>query len=306
MHAQCGVRGQFRRGVGASWVRVCSAEGNILCLFCTCGVATSYFGFMAVKLSDIVNPFSDAKKEDFCEWLERLELVADLQEVEKKEAFLPLFLRGHAFAVFKQLGEETKKSYAALKGALVSAFSINRITAYEQLRKRALRDGEPVDSFVADLRRLFLLTGVKEVPDELLRCAFIAGLPERCRDQLQLLPGIDSMPMEDLLVKARALVPLSCSDGVTGSCQEVGLGAAGVVSHGKGAGNAGGGRKQEGSARACFVCGDSNHVSRSCPKKVRRCFRCGDPSHFIRDCPKQGNGQGGASSSAREASPENL
>lgn len=275
---------------------------------------------MAVKLSDIVQPFSDARQEDFCEWLERLELVADLQKVDKKESFVPLFLRGHAFAVYKQLGADTKKSYDSLKAALVSAFSINRIDAYGQLQRRVLREGEPVDSFVADLRRLFLLTGVDKVPDAMVQCAFIIGLPERCRDQLRLLPDIDSMPMNDLLVKARALVTSACTDGATNSFREMGLGAAGVVGHRKGsqhwgrkpenaAGDVGGERRQEGAVKACFVCGDVTHLSRNCTKKVRRCFRCGDLSHFIRDCPQQGtqqgNGQGEASSLAQVAFPGN-
>ena len=93
---------------------------------------------MAVKLSDLIKCYENSKGEDFGVWIDKLELVAKLQKITDLTAFLPLFLAGDAFAVYKQLSDEVKTDFGQLKKALLTAFSVNNFNAYEQLRMRTL------------------------------------------------------------------------------------------------------------------------------------------------------------------------
>ena len=115
---------------------------------------------MSVRLGDIIAVYKDEQTSgDFVEWLKKLELVATLKEVDKLEAFLPLFLSGPAFAVYSQLEEETQKDYGSLKAALISAFCASPFAAYEQLKERRLQPSESPDVYLADIKRLIMLTG---------------------------------------------------------------------------------------------------------------------------------------------------
>ena len=65
----------------------------------------------SVKLTDIISKYEGISSGDFTEWVEKLELVAALQNVSDLKSFMPLFLSGPAFAVYKQLTEEEKADY---------------------------------------------------------------------------------------------------------------------------------------------------------------------------------------------------
>ena len=88
----------------------------------------------AVKITDLVRPYNG--DGDIVEWLNKFELVAKLKEIKETENIVPLFLEGSAFAIYNELSDSGKKSYEAIKGALVEAFSLNAFQAYEQLTKR--------------------------------------------------------------------------------------------------------------------------------------------------------------------------
>jgi hypothetical protein len=103
---------------------------------------------MAVKVSDLVKCYEDNNVSgDFNEWCDKLELVAKLQKITELVTFMPLFLSGPAFAVYKQLTDEVKEDYAKLKAAMLVAFCESSYSAYEQLRVRTLLDGETVDVY---------------------------------------------------------------------------------------------------------------------------------------------------------------
>ena len=117
----------------------------------------------SMRFTDIVGTYVDYNTtKEFTVWVEKLELVAQLQEVKSKLNFLPLFSIGPAFAVYHQLSEDVKSNYAILKKELTTAFSTNAFSSYEQLRSRFLSDGESVDVYLADLRRLVNLKGQPE------------------------------------------------------------------------------------------------------------------------------------------------
>ena len=110
-------------------------------------------------LSELIGVYKDSGSGDFLEWVEKLELVAQLQKVKKLTSFVPLFLSGPAFAVYKQLPRDSKDDYDLLKAGLVAAFSASPFEAYEELKGRVLKGSESVDVYLADLRRLIELTG---------------------------------------------------------------------------------------------------------------------------------------------------
>ena len=89
------------------------------------------------------------------------------------KSFLPLFLNGPAFAIYKQLSSEEKDDYEKMKAALLSAFGMNCYAAYDQLQRSVLQDGETVDVYLADLRRLVTLMR-QSTPESLLK-VFIYG-----------------------------------------------------------------------------------------------------------------------------------
>ncbi|XP_067936897.1 E3 ubiquitin-protein ligase rnf213-alpha-like [Watersipora subatra] len=94
---------------------------------------------MSVKVSELIKTYEDGKSGDFSVWVDKLELVAKLQKVDDLTTFLPLFLSGAAFAVYKHLEDDIKEDYPKLKAALLTAFSVDRFSAYIQLQNRALR-----------------------------------------------------------------------------------------------------------------------------------------------------------------------
>lgn len=236
----------------------------------------------SVKLSDIINKYEDSTVSgDFSDWIEKLELVANLQKIEDLISFLPLFLTGAAFAVYKQLSEEDKKDYPKLKAALLLAFGVNSYVAYEQLQRRMYQEGEAVDVYLADLKRLVTLMG-QTTPEPLLKCAFMAGLPSNISVQLKSVAAVETLDLNGLVTRARMM--MSAGEGDM-SC------AAGV-------------RRQ----KSCFSCNGKGHFANECPTKLklrrpRTCYSCGEVGHFARECVKKshgssvtGNGQGGVSS----------
>ena len=236
---------------------------------------TSYFGtsriMAAVKLSDIITRYEDNRSGDFAEWLEKLELVAKLQNMSDLKSFLPLFLNGPAFAIYKQLSSEEKDDYEKMKAALLSAFGMNCYAAYDQLQRRVLQDGETVDVYLADLRRLVTLMG-QSSPEPLLKCSFMAGLPSDVSLQLKSMAAVEKLELEGLVTRARVMLStrnadLSCAVGYT---------------------------KQR---FACYTCGSPAHLARDCPqstrkttpnRNLRRCYECNEmTTHIARTCPKK-------------------
>ena len=253
-------------------------------------LSTSYFGTMSVKVSDLVKPYVDSNKSgDFSDWCEKLELVAGLQKISDLQSFLPLFLEGPAFAVYKQLGSTVQGDYEQLKEALLLAFGQNSFSAYEQLKGRILQDNETVDVYIADLKRLATLMGQGNA-EPLLRCAFISGLPAATATQLKSVVAVETLSLPYLVSRARMMLATTRSASPT-------LCAAGQM------------QKQE---RRCFSCGLVGHMARDCRRKntnveKRACYRCNQLGHLVRDCTAevvmQGNISGGASS-APGASPK--
>ena len=230
---------------------------------------------MAVKLSDLVKTYESVEKSgDFSEWCDKLELVAELQKVKDLHSFLPLFLSGPAFAVYKQMAPTVKADFKALKKELTNAFGVDSFSAYQQLQTRVYVAGETVDVYLADLKRLVELIG-QEDAEPLLKCAFVAGLPTDVAVQLKAIVAVEKLSLNELVARARMILT-TVHGGVT-SC------AVGVVKT----------RDVQ-----CFSCSGRGHVSRDCPtrlksgKKFVRCYTCHAAGHISKNCPQKGNETG--------------
>ena len=243
----------------------------------------------------LIPEFDGGPSQPVAEWLDKVELISELRGLKNLHSIVPLRLTGGAFAVYQQLSTEERNSYDSLKQALISAFAVDRFCAYEQFITRKLRNGEAVDVYLADLRRLARLFG--GMPDASLACAFVAGLPEQARRALRAGSRMEAMTISQLLARARAvLVEEADSDVAAGAAhsEHAGAGPASVV---------------------CHSCGEPNHYARDClsqrgrrgrgsgatSRSGVRCYRCHRRGHLVATCP--GNDGGEESSAVQASSP---
>lgn len=220
----------------------------------------------------MVRPFSG--DGDVIQWICKLEMVAKLRGITELSNFLPLFLEGPAFDVYCEMEETSKKDVEEIKRVLTDAFGTNAFQAYELLAKRSW-NGEPVDVYLSDLRRLAKLADVES--EALLRRAFIVGLPCTVSRELRAVAKIDKMALASIVERARALM-----------AEQVGCATAAVVVR----------RQPQRTAnqpnlprRQCYRCGGP-HLVRSC-KAALTCWTCGTEGHRSNECP--GNERGEAS-----------
>ena len=208
---------------------------------------------------------------NFSEWIRKLELVARSQAIKDPENFLPLFLTGRAFTVYESLSQRSKDDYEEIKHALTRAFSIDCFRAYENFAARKLLPGEEVELYLADLTRLGRLAVRGGVSDDLLKCAFVAGLPEAERRSLKAGCMLESMSLDEVVERARIVVSTSMRENVCAAAAR---------------------RKFEYSrplrVMRCTVCNQEGHLRRQCPNRViRRCFICDSDEHLVRNCPER-------------------
>lgn len=233
-------------------------------------LGTSYRGIMAkaqLRLSDIVSAFDGSS--DFDEWVNKVELVAELQNVKKLETFVPLFLSGPAYSVYDGLESSTKQDYSLLRNALSKAFSLSAFSAYESFVARRYVPGEAPDVYLSDLRRLGKL--VSPIVDEAwLKCAFVSGLPREVKVQLKASSAADDLSLSETLERTRTIISV-CKT-------EIGC-AARTVSGGSG--------ESRLPAKPCSFCDGSDHRVRYCPEKLKTmtCFECRQKGHLRATCP---------------------
>lgn len=216
------------------------------------------------RLNDLIQQYDGPT--DFAEWVRKLELVAKLQKISNLEDFLPLFLSGKAFSVYDSLSDGDKADYESLKGRLVKAFSLNSFSAFDQLLSRRYIPGEGIDVYLSDLKRLVGLVG--DI-DDVLKCAFISGLPSDLQSQLKAAASLDRMTLPEIAERARTINFNERNvSAVAGTRSAANSTSKKVI---------------------CFRCGESGHLARLCPSRrdQRRCFLCNDEGHLAAQCPKR-------------------
>ena len=223
------------------------------------------------------------------EWLDKTELVCKIRKIDDLALVIPLRLTKGAFAVYQQLSDTEKQSADSIKSALKAAFAVDAFSAYEQFVSRRLLPGESCDVFLAELRRLGQLFG--GVSDKTLCCAFVAGLPDNVRHILRAGARLDSMTIQKVLIRARAVMTDENS---------------GVVA----AGFSRGARESRFSAREsrntvkkCHICSSTEHFMNRCPERSNsnsqnpsgrtiRCWRCQKLGHTSPNCTENLNSIG--------------
>ena len=94
-----------------------------------------------IKLTDVVKRFTGDGDEDVAVWLDRLELIAKLQDITNLAQVIPLFLAGPAYDVYTQLSEGDRRDERKLKRRLLTAFGITPAQAYATFKTRTLMPG---------------------------------------------------------------------------------------------------------------------------------------------------------------------
>ena len=268
---------------------------------------------MADRLFDVrlIPEYSGAATDlPIVEWLEQVELMCELCNMDRVECVVPLRLRGGAMAVYRQLSKEQRADMAQLKRALMTAFAMDAYVAFDQFVTRRLRPGETVDVFLAELQRLALLVG-EPPPDRWIACAFVSGLPPRVRQLLRSTSRMDAMTLSQLLDRARAILTDSeeSEEPVVAAAQRSRTDPEEPPND------------RRSSDIVCYRCSGLNHMARNCTQRhstpstrhqrVRtspsdkpsgsgdrarstrrevRCFRCGTTGHIASEC--QGNAAG--------------
>lgn len=79
-------------------------------------------------------------------------------------------------------------------------------------------EGETVDVYLSDLRRLVALTGQTD-PEPILRCAFVAVLPIDVATQLKSIVAVENLELSDIVARTRMMLttkfdsPPACAVG---------------------------------------------------------------------------------------------
>ena len=125
--------------------------------------------------SDILKPFSG--EGDVVAWLKKVRLVVRLQHVNDVASLLPLYLEGHALALYMEMKEEDQKDISLIEARLKKAFTDGAFTAYRKLTMVRWA-GERVDVYANTIRQLAKLSGFEGAGlERFMRLDFVTGLP---------------------------------------------------------------------------------------------------------------------------------
>ena len=241
-----------------------------------------------VRIGDILRPFDG--KGDVVAWITKARLVAKLQNIEKLESFMPLFLEGAALALYLEMDPEEQDDATKIIEKLKGAFTEGPFAAFDRLAN-VKWDGESVDVYANEIRRLAGLVGFRGEGLELMvKQVFVRGLPDHTALGLRQVKGLKDMKVSDLIETTRAFVEKEARNTVAVAAR----GVTGEKLPGSRGGDWGSGKGElRGFKGRCFRC-DGPHMARHCkePRPPVICYRCNKAGHIASRC-EQGNDQRG-------------
>lgn len=235
--------------------------------------------------SDVMKSFNG--EGDVVAWLKKVKLVAKLRKIDDEASFIPLYLEGDALALYLEMSDADQLDAGKIEARLKEAFTEGAFAAYGRLG-RVKWVGEKVDVYANEIRRLAGLSGfVGEGLDKIIKLAFVNGFPDQISMGLQQVSNVETMPMSDLVARARVLASKRVHD-VTAAVTVRGLGARQRVTRGE---ELGGGKGEAWTFRGrCFRC-NGPHMIKDCrePKLSVTCYRCGKLGHIASRCDQPGD-----------------
>ncbi|KFD64014.1 hypothetical protein M514_08658 [Trichuris suis] len=154
---------------------------------------------------------------------------------------------------------EDQSNLEKVKERLLAAFAPDPFMAFQEFKVRRLRDGETPDAFLPGLRQLAQLAG--GVSETAQASAFVDGLPEPIQESMRAGARMESLTLDELLTRARAMLARGPS-GCSGLSELVAA-----------AGNSTSVARSHGADRRCYACGGRSHFARECPTRHREAGR---------------------------------
>jgi hypothetical protein len=237
----------------------------------------------------MIRSFDGNGDVDIGTWFAKLKLVAKLKKIEDLSLLIPLYLDGAAFAVYDQMDEEAKKKADDIEKVMLGAFAQDAFGAYDVFRQRSWCPGEPVDVFLSDLRRLARLAGVES--EELIRCAFVCGLPSDVSSTLRAGVQINATDLSAIAQQARILMSERLHGGAMAAIgktnewlQSGAVGNDNKQLHGGVNAAVDKANKHPNGKMKCYVCGGDHPVRLCKERKPPTCWTCGVTGHISRYC----------------------
>ena len=231
---------------------------------------------------------------DPTDWFVKYEIccVANEWGDEVKAKKFPTLLEGEALAVWLELSEEQRGTYATAKAKITKAMAPIRFVSLDDFRARKLLPNEALHVFLHELRQL-LKQAIPEASDDtrkqLLLHQFVSGLPASISKQLRATGEVNDLDV--VMERAKLLMiieePQKVAAIQTTEIQDLKeqisllteqVAALSVKP------------LRQPSIVVCYKCQQPGHVQRNCPS-IKRCYLCGQAGHVVRQCPS-GNGQG--------------
>ena len=136
---------------------------------------------------DFIKPFTG--DGDVVSFITKVELVAALKEINDGAKFLPLYLEGHALAIYLEMDETERQDPAKIKNRLKEAFCDGPFVACAKLSSMKWA-GEEVDVYVNEIRQLAGIARFEGPSlEHIVKLMFINSLPDYMRAQLQQVGG---------------------------------------------------------------------------------------------------------------------
>ena len=110
--------------------------------------------FQKVRLSEIVSKFDG--EGDVAAWIEQVRIAKRIMQLADADLadLASLALKGKAFAVYQEMPPGNRTDFEKIAEALMTAFAEDFLSAHVAASERKYVEGEGVDAYLNELKRL--------------------------------------------------------------------------------------------------------------------------------------------------------